>query len=179
MKPISKGVTLIELMVAISILAILIAVAAPSMTDFLDRRRLISQLDGVSGLIQLARSEALRRSAGGSMGVVSVTIQPAASWYVGLSNDSSGCTDISNCTINESGTSVRRVWQNADCGSCTLISPVAREVVVFNLRGVVSNGANQAITIQSPQGKQLSIVVSAIGRIAACSPNGVTGYPSC
>lgn len=174
------GFTLIELMVSITVLAILSAIAAPSMLEFFDSKRLINQIEGIADLLQLAKSESMRRSSGSSTGVVSVTLSPGTSWYVGLSNNSVGCSPQSACTINQAGNSVTKVWNNADCTGCSMTAPASQQVIVFSLRGVVTGGTNQPITIQSPRGKQLRASISSLGRISVCSPSAsVSGYPSC
>ncbi|WP_143729379.1 GspH/FimT family pseudopilin [Microbulbifer sp. GL-2] len=60
-RPIQGGFTLIELMVAITVLAIVVAVAVPSFTDMINNYRSVSLAeDFVSGL-NFARSEAVKR----------------------------------------------------------------------------------------------------------------------
>lgn len=53
-----RGVTLIELMVTISVLAILLGIAAPGLTQFLVSSRLTSQVNELVGDISHARNEA-------------------------------------------------------------------------------------------------------------------------
>ena len=55
-----KGVTLIELMVTIAVLAIVLAAATPSFTDFFDRYRLRGAVDDVVSVISNARAEAVK-----------------------------------------------------------------------------------------------------------------------
>lgn len=56
----SRGLTLIELMIAVAIVAILMAVAAPSFEQAINGNRLGSAAGEISGALQLARSEAIR-----------------------------------------------------------------------------------------------------------------------
>jgi type IV fimbrial biogenesis protein FimT len=49
------GVTLLELMITISILAIVLTVVAPNIGTFLIKNRVTSEINGVSGVIQYAR----------------------------------------------------------------------------------------------------------------------------
>ena len=58
-----RGFSLVELMVAVSISAILLALAAPSMQRFLTSRGVLSQADELAGAFRLARSQALKLSA--------------------------------------------------------------------------------------------------------------------
>lgn len=56
------GFTLIELMVTLSVLGILLALAAPSLRDFLVANRLSTNVNSVIGLLNYARSEAIVRN---------------------------------------------------------------------------------------------------------------------
>jgi len=61
MKRRSAGFTLVELMVAITIAAILIAIAAPNFTDTVRANRVQSQLSDLRGDLNFARSDAVSR----------------------------------------------------------------------------------------------------------------------
>lgn len=56
-----RGFTLVELMVTVSILAILLAIGVPAMQGFLEKRMIISQADALASNLKFARSEALKR----------------------------------------------------------------------------------------------------------------------
>ncbi|HET7656361.1 MAG TPA: GspH/FimT family pseudopilin [Luteimonas sp.] len=55
-----RGVTLIELMVGIAVLAIILAFAVPSFTEFLEKTRLRGAADALSSQFAQARVEAMR-----------------------------------------------------------------------------------------------------------------------
>ena len=57
-----QGVTLIELIIAIAVLAILLAVAVPSFRITIQNNRLATQANDLLTAFQLARSEAIRRN---------------------------------------------------------------------------------------------------------------------
>lgn len=61
MKP-SRGVTLIELLVALSVLGILLAVGVPSLGQFMTSSRLSNATNSLFSNLALARSEAIKRS---------------------------------------------------------------------------------------------------------------------
>ncbi|WP_182119476.1 GspH/FimT family pseudopilin [Acidovorax sp. FHTAMBA] len=56
------GFTVIELMVVVSILAVLVALAAPSFTPLIERWRIRQSVDGLQSALYYARSEAIKRS---------------------------------------------------------------------------------------------------------------------
>lgn len=64
------GFTIIELMIAVVVLAILLTVAIPSLQDILKRNQVIGQTNEVVALIHLARNEAIRRNPTGSKTVL-------------------------------------------------------------------------------------------------------------
>ena len=57
-----RGLTAIELMVTLAILAILIGIAAPSMTRFIVQWRLSNAVNAVTGSLRIARTEAIARA---------------------------------------------------------------------------------------------------------------------
>lgn len=63
----SKGFTLIELMVTVGVMAILAAIAYPSFQGTLRSNRVVSASNEVAGLMSLARSEAIRNKRGGGV----------------------------------------------------------------------------------------------------------------
>ena len=56
-----RGFTLIELMLGITVLAILLAVGVPSFTQMIRANRLVEQSNGMITALNYARSEALKR----------------------------------------------------------------------------------------------------------------------
>jgi type IV fimbrial biogenesis protein FimT len=60
MKP-DRGFTLLELMVTIAVLAILLAIGVPTLTDFIRESRVVSAANELLFNLQLARSEAVKR----------------------------------------------------------------------------------------------------------------------
>jgi len=58
-----RAFTIIELMITVAIAAILITVAVPAMQDMVRNNRLVTQTNLLVSHIQLARSEAIKRSA--------------------------------------------------------------------------------------------------------------------
>ncbi|WP_019531166.1 GspH/FimT family pseudopilin [Dasania marina] len=58
----ASGFTLIELMITISIVAILVAIAVPSMQNTLEKNSVSTSLSEFSSSLRLARAEAIKRS---------------------------------------------------------------------------------------------------------------------
>jgi type IV fimbrial biogenesis protein FimT len=58
-----RGFTLMELLVSVTVLGVLTALAVPSFTGMINRNRLVGQSNELLGAIQYARTEAIRTSA--------------------------------------------------------------------------------------------------------------------
>lgn len=92
----SHGFTLIELMITVSILAIIIGLAVPAMTDFATRQRVSGQAGDLMLTLAYARSEAIKRGA-------NITVIPKVNQTTGWSNGwcvrsdtASTCADNAN-----------------------------------------------------------------------------------
>ena len=57
-----RGFTLIELMIAVAIVAILVAVGAPSFASFIDSNKVRTETQRVAGLLALARNHAVNKN---------------------------------------------------------------------------------------------------------------------
>ena len=73
-----SGMTLIELMVGVSLVAILVMMAVPSFSTSMQNRQVRSSAESIRSALQYARNEALRRNRS-----VSFTLQSDGGWVVG------------------------------------------------------------------------------------------------
>ena len=86
----NKGFTLVVLMVGIAIVAIVSAIALPSLTAFIDSTRFSAKANDLVAALNYARSEAVKRNA-------DVSLCPSAG--CGASSWSGGWQVISNGTV--------------------------------------------------------------------------------
>jgi type IV fimbrial biogenesis protein FimT len=83
----SRGFTLIEMMLVVTILGIVLSMAVPSLSSYMDRRRVIAAAEALYGEFQYARSEAIARS---QDVFVSFSTDGSDTWSVGVST-TGGC----------------------------------------------------------------------------------------
>ncbi|MEO9946161.1 MAG: GspH/FimT family pseudopilin [Paraglaciecola sp.] len=127
-----KGVTLIEMMIVISIIAIVLLFVAPSMQSIIIKNRIVSEINDASALIQYARHTAINEQA--------LTV-------VCPSDDYSTCGDDWNdpkiVFIDEDGNSTRGndevLLVSMEASSETNIATATKEIIKFTENGSASN----------------------------------------
>jgi len=152
----SAGVTLIEAMVVIAILAVVTALAAPSFSTMIMNNRVRTAADGIMAGLQLARAEAIRRNSN-----VSFTLTPGAGWTVASVLPAA---TIQTRSANEGGTGLQVASLNN------------QNSVAFTSTGTVASydPANTLtrVTIQPAagvSGDSLRITIFAGGQIRLCN----------
>ncbi|MFN9728775.1 GspH/FimT family pseudopilin [Acidovorax sp.] len=110
----TQGFTVIELMVVVSIVAILLALAAPSFSPIIERWRVQQTIKGLESTLYFARSEAIKRG-----GNVSIRKHPTGTdgcllasgnadwdcgWFVFIDTNSNGVQDADEDTLQSFNT---------------------------------------------------------------------------
>lgn len=141
------GFSLAELLAVITIIGILSAIAAPSMSGMLNTSRVNSAITEVQGDLARTRMEAVRRGRSASMR------------FTGQ-----GKYQI---TIDADNPADRRTVKSVDLGADyanTLVS-ASSTPITFNSRGILQATADQVVTVQRGT-KSVKLNVSSIGRIS-------------
>jgi len=192
-----QGLTLVELMVAVAVAAVLLTLAVPSFRDLILMQRLKSIHAELVTNLQYARSEAVSSGA-----VVNVRVQPqiygvAYTCYIifhqfsrdYLTNGASSDCDChqpaaTRCTSTNSR-ELRTVQVPLDLGVTLALAPgQTTEAVAFDPKtgGMVLRanelGAGTAlpftVTVAIDPARSLSAVVATSGRPSVCRPTGST-----
>lgn len=168
----ATGFTLVELMVALTILAILIGVAIPSFKNTIIRNNIDSQISDLQSSLSYARSEAVSRSTRVSI-CRSSNLTSCGSgtswsdgWIVFVDNNSSGSHGVV-----DSGEEVIKVHEALDGATAlTLSDGAAKDFIQYNSRGVISDDSalsNGTFSICKP-GESVSyaraLIVTITGR---------------
>ena len=186
------GVTLIELMVSIAVLAILLALAVPSFSDFRERQALRGAADNFVAAIGLAKQEAVKRDAwvrvdfkpvsatsGVCLGAKVVTTATAAA--------SAGCncaTAPAACDVTvfpSTGSELRRVELVAD--SIQFDESDTGFVIDPKTAMLTDEDHAGGLQLKTTKGYQVAVNVNLLGRPIVCTPTNVAkslpGVASC
>ena len=168
-----RGFTLIELMIAVAIVAILVAVGAPSFASFIDSNKVRTETQRVAGLLALARNHAVNKNR-----EVTVRIQVAAGAldvdvYTGTGSIQKSAGAVSGLAFG---------LDNADIGTTTTpqgpTGPTVGPGIVTSSGGVVflTNGRRKQPvgSTRSANPTQITVCNSGktLGRKIAVSPVG-------
>lgn len=143
-----SGVSLIELIVVISVVAIMVTVVMPGFSAMVQRNSMVSGVNGFIAGIQIARSEAINRGATMTLQATDAT-DASDEWGPGW-------------TVRDGGNNVIRTFQAITQGM-TLDSPAGTNTISFNSRGMlIGNPVTLDFCITGVQG--VRIALSATGR---------------
>ncbi|WP_075674855.1 Tfp pilus assembly protein FimT/FimU [Stenotrophomonas sp. TD3] len=165
-----NGFTLVELMVTIAVVAILATIAFPSFQSTIRSNRIASSGNEITGLLSLARSEAVRNKRGGGVCGSSTGTSCDNAWTSGMLawSDADG-----DGTMQTGETVLRFVTVSSD--SITVTGP-SGSVIAFDNRGRRRAAATQEIVLQpkscGSDALRRTLTVNAAGQItstkAAC-----------
>jgi type IV fimbrial biogenesis protein FimT len=173
MKHRARGLTLMELMVTVAILAILVALAVPSFNAFLAKGRLSGAAEALAQDLQLARSEALRRN-----DAVTISFSSGTAWCYGSVVSATAC----NCT--QTSCTLRRV-DNSDYAGVTMSAVTFNSsAATFTARQGLANAG--AVEFNHPHAGTLRVSLGTTGQsdpagqVRICSTSGGLGHhPAC
>lgn len=155
------GVTLIELLIGMAIVAILVTMGLPSFTTWMQNRQLRSAAESIQTGLQLARGEAVKRNT-----FVGFTMAgPDSSWSVDVMNPPQQVQSRSGAE----GTPQAQI-------------ATTNSTIIFNGLGKTSLAAGAVIQVTNPTGGAckpggdmncLNVTVSVGGQVKMCDPTVV------
>ena len=164
-----NGFTLVELMVTLSVAAIVLSIGIPSFRDFVQNNRAATQANHLVLAFNTARSESVKR--GSRVSVCASTDQSTCSagtnWETGwiLFTDDSGANGS-----RDAADTIIRVWDSLS-GSTTLSS--ADSFIQYLGNGQINHAGNATFTLTLPDctGDNVrNISISPTGRVSSLPP---------
>lgn len=163
-----KGVTWIELLIALLIVGILATLSVPSLSTFIANYRLSANGTKLYYYLQYARSEALKRGAN-----VYVAFQTGDTWCYGISTTAAcDCTTPSNCDLGTAS------YSAAGQQSISTTGLVGGSFYFDSNRGAASNSGSITFTQYGQGSPLITISVARLGNIQTCA-TGLSGYTAC
>ena len=178
------GITLVEVMIVVSILAVLATLAAPNLSELFIRNRLDTVSNEFETTLNFARSEAMRRGAKIVLRQAdgSATRQWNKGWEVFVDLPSAGAPEGNN--LRDAGEELLRVGQELNPSLTFYSSRNAQTLIYFSADGravtpvnffhfvlcYVENG-QPAIATADRRPRSRAVMVSDSGRIKRTQPN--------
>lgn len=183
-----RGLTLVEVLVSVAVLGVIVAVASPSLTDMMERRRIVAAAGELAGIVNFAKSEA---NAVGDTLILHLEAMPG--------DQHSSCARL----VTQSQFDLCRCDTPAGMACTKGSSKLLREFLLPNSTGVsfAANGGmpgmgeqvaferntlqptlqDFAITVTGKNtGAKLNVEYNAVGRVRTCSPDSsISGFPKC
>jgi prepilin-type N-terminal cleavage/methylation domain-containing protein len=175
--PAIQGLTLIEIMVVLAVLGIVLAVAAPSFAELLNRQRVRAVAAELSTDLALARAETGLRPQDVTVrfGKNSSLSCYTAYYYGGSGN--CDCTRAPSETCNGQVTEFRTNRVPASYGveiEATGTWPKAYLAGMLNFRSpqMTASVPDFAVTVRGRSGATLRVQLNGMGRVLTCAPDG-------
>jgi len=147
----SSGFTLIEVIIAIAVFAILATVAIPNYIGWLPKRHLQSSTVDVQGAIHLAKMTAIRENTD-----VVLTFDPANESYLAfIDTDEDGSQDAGERTVRSKGMSPGIDLNSTDFG----------DQLTFNSRGLADVGGEITLTNKRGENRTINVTITGMSRI--------------
>jgi type IV fimbrial biogenesis protein FimT len=182
LKP-AKGFSLIELIVAMAIFGVLMALAAPSFSGWIRNMKIRTAAESIQTGLHLARSEALRRNAvvrfqfTDTMDGACALSTNGPHWFISLDNVTGDC-DVAASEADTPRTIQSR--NSAEGGGNVTALASGQNLYTFNGLGRLTSTPSDILVTSSEAGhtcitaggsvRCLRIVVSAGGQIRMCDP---------
>lgn len=191
-----QGITLIEILIAMTLLAITLSVGIPNFRAQIEKRHLIGLAEQISAHITLTRSHAITRSA-----PTYIKFEAGDDWSYGFSTNSdcdvnaTAVTTVNACilVIEDGDADIDPGDGSVDAGDLVLnrhdvSAHTGTSIAIANftdansqiwfdpVRGISDSGE---IIVSSETGNfQLKIKVGLLGDVRICAPNGDFSYSS-
>lgn len=171
-----RGVTLIELMIGLAVLALMLMSGAPAFSDWIRNTQIRTASEAILNGVQYARTEAVRRNTTTRFQLTSsldgqcVVAGSGRNWVVTMGKDSN---PKSGCDANPSDTAEPLILQKAAVTSSDMVTiATTRPALAFN-------GLGQQIAVDGSAPESISVINIASTQGACMKANGSGGTVRC
>lgn len=177
------GVTLPELMIALSVIAIMLSLSAPSYSDFIHKRKVSGAANLIATFFENTKMDSIKRNE-----FASITYKKSADgtdWCLGaVMGKEVACdcmAETTECLID----SAPAILSNETFSQFNnLVATFTEGTISYDpVRGILTDTTDSAaIEIKDGENEyKVNISVNATGSIRKCTPSGfkVVGYPVC
>ena len=182
----NRGLTMIELMVGLAIVAVLAALAAPSLRTFLMQQRLKSAAAELLADMQLARSTALATANVTSLVNVNFRSNANVSCYslavVTSQQTNCDCTRVADvCQFGGQGQGVAQPFRIVTIDASSGVTVAAPSQMLFTSSGMTTDRTARTLTVTAAPGGTLNVIIGQTGFPRLCSPAGtnISGISPC
>jgi type IV fimbrial biogenesis protein FimT len=182
-----KGFTLVELMIAVGILAIITSLALPSYRTIIEKRQVTSGAEQLAGFLSSVQMESVKRSEN-----ISVTYSrtDVDTWCIGVVSGPTACdctitdsTDSDACVIDaqlrvasDANLNFPGIMSSMDGDGAFIFDP-ARGLVYDDVTDPTSFDEAEFELISEDSTYALNVQVTSTGRIKICSDSDATKVP--
>jgi type IV fimbrial biogenesis protein FimT len=188
------GLTLVELMIGIALLAMLLSLGAPSFATWSHNAQIRAMADSIVSGLQLAQSDAARRNQTARFQLVSsldnscVLTTSGSNWVVSLQAVAGACASNNMADATDTAPGIVERRPAAESTPSAAVS-ASQSSIAFTGLGRVSPvpAGNITIDVSNPSGgtcvasggamRCLRIVVSPQGQVRMCDPHAASGDP--
>jgi len=181
------GFSIIELMIALAVVALFTSLALPSYRELLEKRQVTSGAEQLKAFLSAAQIESVKRNES-----IAVTYSRSAvdNWCLGMTAGTAAC----DCTIADPADSDAclidgelRLFSNANLNHPDIMNAMIGDgsFAYDPVRGLLLDHTDQvSLQLKSPDQTSyaLDVEVSVTGEVKICSPSNATavpGYASC
>lgn len=159
------GFTLVELMVTLAVAAILLSIAVPSFTTFIQNNRITSTTNLVIAHLQYARSEAVSKGVAVNLARSGTTARDLSQGWTIYTD--AGSTN-GNSAFNSSEDTLLKSFEGFGGSDITVNTDSAgNNWIAFNNRGLLAEGAGTSVNIAVCDSRGVTE-----GRLITVSPTG-------
>lgn len=180
----SRGVTLIELMIGLAVLAMLLLSGAPAFSDWIRNTRIRSASESILNGIQFARTEAVRRNTPtrfqlvDSLDAQCSTSASGANWIVNLDPDRA-TSPVGDCDKDINGDTPPHILQKATATSSPAIVVTAERDNSAPFAAMSFNSVGQQIAVDTEAPAVLSRINITSSQGECIKPDGSGGTVRC